>query len=84
MIVNGSINLSGNFKYYGIVIIYGQSTIRCQTIGNNGIYGGTVLVGEEVSIESLGNSYFHYSTEAINLSKLKLKSSRFEVVSWWE
>jgi hypothetical protein len=84
MIVNGNLNLSGNFKYYGMVIVYGQSTIVCQTIGNNGIYGGTILVGEEVSISSLGNSYFHYSSEAINLSKLKLKSSRFEVLSWWE
>jgi hypothetical protein len=32
MIVNGSINLSGNFEYYGILILYGPSTIRCQAI----------------------------------------------------
>jgi hypothetical protein len=76
--------MSGNFKYYGIVIVYDQSTIRCQTIGNNGIYGATILVGKEVSIESQGNSTFYYSSEAINLAKLKLKSSRFEIVSWWE
>jgi len=84
MVINGNANMSGNFKYYGIVIVYDQSTIRCQTIGNNGIYGATILVGKEVSIESQGNSTFYYSSEAINLAKLKLKSSRFEIVSWWE
>jgi hypothetical protein len=84
MVVNGNINMSGNFKYYGIVIVYGQSSIRCNTIGNNGIYGGCVLVGESVSVESQGNSKFYYSSEAINLGKLKLKSSRFEILTWWE
>ena len=84
MIVNGSINMSGNFRYYGIVIIYGKSSIRCQTIGNNGIYGGCVLVGESVSIESQGNSKFYYCSEAIALGQFKLKSSRFEILTWWE
>jgi hypothetical protein len=84
MVVNGDINFSGNFKYYGIVIVYGESNIRCQTIGNNGIYGGCVLVGEGVSVESQGNSKFYYSSEAIELGKLKLKSSRFEILTWWE
>lgn len=84
MVVNGNINLSGNFKYYGVVIVYGQSSIRCNTIGNNGIYGGCVLVGESVSVESQGNSKFYYCSEAIYLGKLKLKSSRFEILTWWE
>lgn len=84
MVVNGNINMSGNFKYYGIVIVYGESSIRCNTIGNNGIYGGCVLVGESVSVESQGNSKFYYSSEAINLGMLKLKSSRFEILTWWE
>jgi hypothetical protein len=84
MIINGSLNLSGNFNYYGIVIVYGQSSIRCQAIGNNSVYGGTILIGEDVSIESQGNALFYYSWEAINLSKLKLKSSRFKILSWLE
>jgi hypothetical protein len=84
MIINGNINLSGNFNYYGIVIVYGQSSIRCQTIGNNGIYGGAILVGDAVSIESQGNAKFYYSWEAINLCKVNLKSSRFKILSWLE
>jgi len=84
MVINGNINLSGNFNYYGVVIVYGQSSIRCQAIGNNSIYGGTILVGDEVSIESQGNAQFYYSLEAIQLGQLKLKSSRFKILSWLE
>lgn len=84
MVINGNINLSGNFTYYGVVIVYGQSSIRCQAIGNNSIYGGTILVGDDVSIESQGNAEFYYSSEAINLGILKLKSSRFKITSWLE
>ena len=84
MVINGNVNMSGNFNYYGIVIVYGQSSIRCQTIGNNGIYGGTILVGESVSIESQGNAKFYYSWDAINQCKVNLKSSRFKILSWLE
>jgi len=84
MIINGNITLSGNFNYYGVVIVYGQSSISCQTIGNNGIYGGAILVGEDVSVQSQGNAQFYYSYDAIQLGQLKLKSSRFEILSWLE
>ncbi len=84
MVINGNINLSGNFNYYGVLIVYGQSSIRCQAIGNNSIYGGTILVGDEVSVESQGNAQFYYSWEAIQLGQLKLKSSRFQILSWLE
>lgn len=84
MVINGNITLSGNFNYYGVVIVYGQSSIRCQAIGNNSIYGGTILVGDEVSIESQGNAQFYYSLEALLLGQLKLKSSRFQILSWLE
>ncbi len=84
MVINGNINLSGNFNYYGIIIVYGQSSIHCQTIGNNGVYGGVILVGDDVSIDSQGNAKFYYSKEAINLCKLNLKSSRFKILSWLE
>jgi hypothetical protein len=84
MIVNGNLNLSGNFNFYGIVLVYGTSKIRTQTIGNNAIYGATILVGQTVEIESQGNAKFYYSYQALQLAALNLKSSRFEVISWWE
>lgn len=84
MVINGNVNLSGNFNFYGIVIVYGTSTIRTQTIGNNAIFGATILVGETVEIQSQGNSQFWYSSQAIENAKMNLKSSRFEITSWWE
>jgi hypothetical protein len=84
MIVNGNLNLSGNFNFYGIVIVYGQSTIRTNSIGNNAIIGATILVGNTVEIESQGNSKYYYSSQAIANAQMNLKSSRFEVLSWWE
>jgi len=84
MIVNGNLNLSGNFTFYGILIVYGTSYIRTQTIGNNSIYGATILIGETVEIQSLGNAGFYYSKQAIDNAKFNLKSSRFEILSWWE
>lgn len=84
MVVNGNLTLSGNFNFYGIVIVYGTSTIRTQTIGNNSVYGATILVGSTVEIQSLGNAKFYYSNQAIQNAKMNLKSSRFEVLSWWE
>jgi hypothetical protein len=84
MIVNGNVNLSGNFNFFGILIVYGESMIRTQTIGNNAIIGATILVGETVEVEALGNSKFYYSAQAIANAQMNLKSSRFEVLSWWE
>jgi len=84
LIINGDMKLSGNFNFYGIVIAYGNSTIRTQTIGNNGIYGATVLVGDNVNIDSQGNAKFYYSSQAIQLAKQNLRSSRFEITNWWE
>ena len=84
LIINGNVKLSGNFNFYGIVLVYGQSTIETNMIGNNGIYGGTIIVGDNVNVKADGNASFYYSSEAIALAQMNLKSSRFEIVSWWE
>ncbi|HZW39448.1 MAG TPA: hypothetical protein VFF33_09130 [Ignavibacteriaceae bacterium] len=84
MIVNGNLELSGNFTFRGIVITYGQSTIETRTIGNAGIYGSSIFVGQNVSIQAAGNAKFLYSKSAIDNAKANLKSSRFQILSWWE
>ena len=84
MVVNGNLTMSGNFTYRGIILVYGKSTIETQIVGNGGVYGSTILVGENVSIHSTGNSSFFYSSEAIKNGMLNLKSSRFRILSWWE
>ena len=84
LIVNGNINLSGNFTFHGIVIAYGQSTINTKTTGDSGIFGATIFVGENVNMQSTGNAQLLYSQAAIDNAKTNLKSSRFNILSWWE
>ena len=85
MVVNGNITLSGQFTFRGILIGYGQSTIETKTVGNSGVYGAVILVGDNVEIDaSAGNSKMFYSSQSINLAKNNLKSTRFEILSWWE
>lgn len=84
MVINGNVSMSGNFTYYGIIIVFGQSSIQTQITGNGGIYGTTILVGDEVDIQATGNASFYYSSQAIDNAQTNLKSSRFLILSWWE
>jgi len=84
MVVNGNLDLSGNFTFDGIIIAYGQSTIVTKTVGNAGVYGAAIFVGQNISISATGNAAFYYSSQAINKCIANLKSSRFLILSWWE
>ena len=84
MIIDGDVYMSGQFTYYGMIIVYGQSSIETTFVGNGGVYGSTVIVGSEVDIKATGTTGFYYSSQAINNAKFNLKSSRFEILSWWE
>jgi hypothetical protein len=84
MIINGNVTMSGEFTYYGMLIVYGQSSIETDIVGNGGIYGSTALVGNNVDIKATGNASFFYSSQAISNAQIKMKSSRFDILSWWE
>lgn len=84
MIVNGNLSMAGNSTFRGIVLVYKNSSIDCKITGNGGIYGGTILAGTNVNIQATGNSSFYYSSQALANAQAKLKSSRFEIVEWWE
>lgn len=84
MIVNGNLSMAGNSTFRGIVLVYKNSSIECKVTGNGGIYGGTILAGNNVDIQSTGNASFFYSSQALANAQAKLKSSRFEIVDWWE
>lgn len=84
MVINGNVSMSGNFTYTGIIIVFGQSSISTQITGNGGIYGSTILVGDEIDIHSTGNASFFFSSEAIKNAQTNLISSRFLIHSWWE
>jgi len=84
MIIDGNIIMSGQFTYYGMIIVYGQSSIETTFVGNGGIYGSTVIVGSNVDFKSTGTTGIYYSSEAISNAQINLKSSRFEILTWWE
>ena len=84
MIVNGNLEMDGNSTFRGIVLVYKNSSIETNFSGNGGIFGGTILAGTNVNIQATGNSSFYYSSQALANAQAKLKSSRFEIVEWWE
>ena len=84
MIVDGDLDMSGNFTFNGIIIVYGPSNVETKTTGNAGVYGATIFVGNSVDMKATGNSKFIYSSQAINNAKANLKSTKFEIESWWE
>jgi hypothetical protein len=84
MIINGNLTMSGQFTYRGIILVYDKSTIDCQITGNGGVYGTTILVGSNVNLHATGNAAFYYSSQALKNAQLYLKSSRFDIASWWE
>jgi len=84
LVVNGNLTLSGNFTFKGIIIAYGSSSIVTRTVGNAGIYGATIFVGQSVDLQATGNALLYYSKQAIDNASANLKSSRFEILTWWE
>ena len=84
MVVNGDLTLSGSFNFYGLIIVYGQSSVETQLVGSGGIYGGLILIGQNVDIKATGSSSIYYSKQAITNAKSNLKSSMFTIESWWE
>lgn len=85
MVINGNAEFLGNFTYRGIMIVYGQSTVTTRILGNSKFYGAMILVGQTVEISAgSGNSSIYYSSAVINNAQNNIKSSRFDIVSWWE
>ncbi|MCH8942368.1 MAG: hypothetical protein IIA48_08040 [Bacteroidetes bacterium] len=84
LIINGNLEMSGNFTFHGLVIAYGQSSVETKTTGNSGIIGAAIFVGNSIDMQATGNAKIYYSTQAIDNLKAKIKSSRFKILSWWE
>lgn len=85
MVINGNAEFLGNFTYRGIMIVYGQSTVTTKILGNSKFYGAMILVGQTVEISAAsGNSSIYYSSAVINNTQNNVKSSRFDIVDWWE
>ena len=85
LVVNGNLSINGNFTYRGLIIAYKETNIEIKLNGNGKIYGGMVVAGNSIVIESAsGNFSTLYSLPAMNLVASLLKTNRFQIVSWWE
>lgn len=85
LVVNGNLTIAGNFDFKGLVIAYKESTITTKLNGTGSVIGSFIVSGNSVDMD-ISNGTFNalYSPEALNNAKLNLKSSRFQILSWWE
>jgi hypothetical protein len=53
--------------------------------GNASVLGSIVVAGDQINVDvSSGNFESLYSTEALNLIQVLIKTKRFTILSWWE
>ena len=85
LVVNGNLQINGNFDYRGVIISYEDSDITTQLNGNGLIIGAMVVAGSNANLNiSNGSLECLYSQEALELVNNLLTTRRFEVLSWWE
>ena len=85
IVVNGNLTIRGTFDFTGLVIAYKESTIKTELNGNGKVIGSFIVSGNAVDMDMASGTFNAlYSTEALNNAKTNLKSSRFEILSWWE
>lgn len=84
LVVNGSLTVTSNFTFVGLVISYKETLI----LGGSGtvtIVGSLVGAGNEIKLtNNLGNFKILYSSSALSLVQNLIRTKRFKVLSWWE
>jgi hypothetical protein len=85
LVVNGSLEINGNFDYVGMVIAFKNTTIDIKLNGNGSIIGSLVVAGNQINVDvASGNFETLYSTEALSLVETLLVTKRFSILTWWE
>ena len=85
---DGDLNVTGNFRWEGLIIVTGQYVgLRYGGGGNQTIYGGvvvneTVNANSEVEVDSMGNAKILYSCQAIE--NVRNMRRLFRANSWRE
>jgi hypothetical protein len=84
LVVNGSLTVTANFTYVGLIISYKETLI----LGGSGtvtLVGSLVGAGKEIDLtNTLGNFSILYSSSALSLIENLIQTKRFEILSWWE
>jgi hypothetical protein len=85
LVVNGSLEINGGFDFIGLVIAFKNTSIDITLNGNASVLGSIVVAGNQINVDvSSGNFESLYSTEALNLIQVLIKTKRFTILSWWE
>jgi hypothetical protein len=85
LVVNGSLEINGNFDYKGMVIAFKDASIDIKLNGNGSILGALIVAGYQINVEvASGNFETLYSTAALNLIQTLLVTKRFTILTWWE
>ena len=86
LIVRGNLTIDQNFKFHGLVIVYGDDySITVTSGGNAQIIGALLFQGGSNSLfNATGASYFKYSSDALNKAKYIGKLLAYQVISWYE
>jgi hypothetical protein len=84
LVVNGSLTVTSNFTFVGLVISFKETLI----LGGSGtvtIVGSLVGAGNEIKLtNNLGNFNILYSSSALSLVQNLIRTKRFKIISWWE
>lgn len=85
LVVNGDLTIAGTFDFKGLIIAYKEAAITTKLNGTGTVIGSLIVSGNSVDMD-ISNGTFEalYSPEALDNARLNLKSSRFQILSWWE
>ncbi len=85
LIIDGTLTLSSNFFWTGMVFVIGQSPEIFSSVGTNQILGGVVLGGNDKVARLRGTADIKYSYEAIqNVMNNTTRLMIFQILSWYE
>jgi len=87
LVVRGNLELAGNFKFHGLVIIYGEDNIvnAAAAAGTPAIIGGLILAGAaNTSLAMKGTADFKYSSAALQKAKNIGKLRYYSILDWYE
>lgn len=85
LIIDGTLTLSGNFFWYGMVYVIGPTPEIFNSVGTNRILGGVVLGGTDKIARLRGTADIQYSCETIdNVTSNTGSLITFNIVSWFE
>jgi hypothetical protein len=88
IIEDGDLNVTGNFRWEGLIIVTGQYVgLRYGGGGNQTMYGGIVVnetasVNSEVEVDAMGNAKILYSCQA--LERVRNMRKMFRAANWRE